>query len=72
MHHARHHDTARLCQCLQPRRDIDAVAVDIALLYDDIAQVYPDAKSEPPILRLWGGIPCYLDLSVRPREMRVF
>ena len=63
MHHARHHDSAWLCQCLQPSRDIHPIAVDVALFDDHVTQVYPDAKSEPPILRLPDVIPCYLRLT---------
>jgi hypothetical protein len=42
---ARHTDPARLGDRLEPGRDIDTVAVDIAMLDDDVAKV--DADSEP-------------------------
>ena len=37
-------DPARFCQSLEPRRDIDAVAVDVAILHDDVAGI--DANAE--------------------------
>src|SRR5262249_51940814 len=42
---------AGLGQALQPVGDVDAVAMDIFLLDDHIAQVDADAKDEPAILR---------------------
>jgi hypothetical protein len=72
MHHARHYDSAWLCQCLQPRGHIHAIAIDIALLDDHVTQVYPDAKSEPPILRLPDVIPCYLRLKVQSTFRRFY
>ena len=37
-------DPAWIGQRFEPRRDIDAVAVDVVLVDDDIADVDPDAK----------------------------
>ncbi len=45
-HRARDRDTAGIGQALQPRRDIDAVAIHRAVgLLDDVAQVNTDAKT---------------------------
>ena len=43
-------DAARLGQPFQPRRDIDAVAEDVAVLDDDVAQVDADAELDAPVL----------------------
>jgi len=47
---ARDADAARRRQPLQPRRDVDAVAVNIAAVGDHVAEIDPDAKSEAPLL----------------------
>jgi hypothetical protein len=38
-------DPAGLGQAFEPSRDIDAVAKDVALVDDDVAEIYPDADS---------------------------
>ena len=43
---ARHHHAARLGQLLQPRGDIDAIAIDIAVHQHHIAQIDPDAEHQ--------------------------
>ena len=43
-HRLRNGDAARLCQALEPCRDVDPVAVDVVAFDDDIAEVYADAK----------------------------
>jgi hypothetical protein len=40
-------DAAWLSEGLEPRRDVDAIAEDIAGLEDDIAKIDPDAKGDP-------------------------
>ena len=46
---------ARLRNALKPRGDIDAVAHQVAVaLLDDVADVYPDAKFDAPVLRHAG------------------
>jgi hypothetical protein len=47
---ARDADAAGLRQCLQSRRDVDAVAVDVVAIGDDIAEVDPDAKRDAFVL----------------------
>jgi len=47
---ARDADAARRRQCLQPRRDVDAVAVNIAAVGDHVAEIDPDAKAKAPLL----------------------
>jgi hypothetical protein len=39
-------DAARLGQRFEPRRDIDAVSIDIVPLGDDVAEVHPHAEFE--------------------------
>src|SRR5262245_52067964 len=45
---------ARLGDALQARRDVDAVAENIVLLDDDVADMYADAELDPPVLRQIG------------------
>ena len=42
-------DRARLGEAFEPRRDIDVVAVDIALVDNDIACVYANAEPYPAV-----------------------
>jgi hypothetical protein len=46
MHLAREADAAGFGQLLQPHRQIDAIAVEIAVFDDDLAEVDPDAQLE--------------------------
>ena len=48
--HSRDADAARLCQCLQPRGDVDAVAVDVVAIDDDVAQVDPNPGDDAVVL----------------------
>ena len=54
VHRARYADAARLGQCLQPRRDIDAVAEDVVVLDNDVAEIDADAERDTPILGQLG------------------
>src|SRR5262249_16819972 len=45
---------AGIGQSLDPRRDIDAVAINIVALDDDIAKIDPDPKLEPLVDRDTG------------------
>jgi hypothetical protein len=48
VHRLRDHHTAGFTQCLQPRGDVDSVAIDAAIrLLEDVAQVHADAKGKP-------------------------
>ena len=47
-------DTARLGDALEPRGDVDAVAEDIVVVDDDVADVDADAKFDPLVLRHVG------------------
>jgi hypothetical protein len=47
---ARDADPARRCHCLQPRRDVDALAVNVIAIGDHVAEIDADAKSEAPLL----------------------
>src|SRR5215470_16525453 len=44
-HRARDADAARCRQPLQPRRDVDAVAINVAAVGNHVAEIDPDAKS---------------------------
>jgi hypothetical protein len=44
-------NAARLGQRLQPRRDIDSVAEDVATIDDDVTEIDADAKADAPRLR---------------------
>ena len=46
---ARNQDAARLGECFQPRCHIDAIAVNIILIADDVADVDADAKFDATI-----------------------
>jgi len=48
-------DAAGLRQCLQPRRDIDAVAVNVTAIGDDIAKIDPDPKRDSFVLGFHGS-----------------
>src|SRR5437899_3582543 len=37
-------DSARFGQCFETRRDIDAIPIDVPVIDDDVAEVYPDAE----------------------------
>ena len=41
---------AGLCERLQPRRDIDAVAEDVVAIDDDVAEIDPDPEPDPAVL----------------------
>jgi hypothetical protein len=43
---ARDADAARPRQPLQPHRDVDAVAINIAAIGDHVAEIDPDAKAQ--------------------------
>src|SRR5207245_5866759 len=49
-HDAADADAARLGQGFEPCRDIDAVAVDVALVDDDVAQIDADAELDAALL----------------------
>jgi hypothetical protein len=53
---ARHHQAAWLGQLLQPRRDIDAIAIDIAIHQRHIAQIEPNPKHNALGLRQSGVV----------------
>jgi hypothetical protein len=44
---------ARVCQCLQPSRDIDPVAENVALIDDDVAEIDADPEADALLL---GGV----------------
>src|SRR5262249_6943369 len=45
---ARDANPAGFCQLLQPRRDIDSIAIAVLALDDDLAEVDPDAHMDAP------------------------
>ena len=61
-HRARDAKAAGLRQRLQPRRNIDAVAVDVAAVGDHVAEIDPDAKGNAFVLG-------HLRVAVRHRPL---
>jgi hypothetical protein len=51
-HGFRTSDSTRYCQALQPNRKIDAVAVEVITIDDDVAKIYTHSKLETFILRV--------------------
>ena len=51
---ARNANAARLRQRFEPGRDVDAVAVDVAVLDDDVAEIDADAEFDPLRARASG------------------
>src|SRR5690242_2137122 len=51
MNHVRNADAARLGETLQPRRDVNAVPVNLLALDHHIAKVDADAELHPALLR---------------------
>jgi len=47
-------DPAGLGDALEPSGDIDAIAVDVAVLDNDVAEVHPDPEGDASILRCLG------------------
>ena len=60
MHLAGNAEAARLGQGLEPRRDVDAIAIDVRAFADDVAEVDADAQQDAACLR---------DLGVRCRHL---
>ena len=50
-HRAGHGDAARPGDALDARRDVDAVAIDVVVLEDDVAEMDADAEFDAPVLR---------------------
>jgi hypothetical protein len=44
-------DAARLCNYLQPHGDVDAIAENIVVIDDDVADMDADAEFDPLVLR---------------------
>nr|WP_287291789.1 hypothetical protein [Mesorhizobium sp.] len=49
-------DAARVCQLLEPGRDIDALAIPVLALDDHLAKIDPDPDPDPLVLGN-GGVP---------------
>ncbi len=64
-------DAARLGQALQARGDVDAVAVDVAAVLDDVAEVDADAEGDAPALGQRGVARAELGLHGHRRGERV-
>ncbi|MBB4189648.1 hypothetical protein GGE07_006344 [Sinorhizobium terangae] len=52
-HSGRYGDSAWPCNPLQPRRDVHAVAEDVAILQDDVSQINADPELNAVIRRNW-------------------
>ena len=64
LHPRRDADAAGLGQSFEPRRDIDAVAKDVAVLDDDVADIDADAKLDAVVGRYAGVAPGHLALHL--------
>jgi len=53
------HDATGLGEFLQPRRDVDPVAKDVAILDDDVSLVDADPELDPAVGRD-GGLRCVI------------
>ena len=51
VHHPADADATRLRQGFETCRDVDAISIDIVLVEDDVAEIDPDAKFDPLLLR---------------------
>ena len=62
---AGHKNTARVRQGLEPRRDVDTVAVQIAAFHNHVAEVDTDAQHDLSVIRQShiGGLHCFLQLD---------
>src|SRR5262245_48429348 len=57
-HGARDHNATDFCVGLQPRGDVDAGAVDVVILDDDVGDVDGHAESDAPVLGLASFARC--------------
>ena len=64
VHGAGYADAAGLAHLLQPRRDVDAVAVDVVALDHHIAEVNADAELKAPLLGQVGVAPTEIVLDL--------
>ncbi|MCY1231172.1 hypothetical protein D9M72_436100 [compost metagenome] len=64
-HRGGHADAADIGQLLDARGDVDAVAEDVVVLEDDVAEIDADAEFDPPVLRHVAVAPLHalLDLD---------
>jgi hypothetical protein len=56
---------------LEPGCDIDAVSEQVVRSDDHVADIYPDAKEDPAVLRIVGGLPIYAILKLHRRPHRL-
>ena len=70
-HDAADADPAGLGQGFEPCGDIDAVAVDVVLIADDVAEIDADAELDPPLRRDGGVAHGHLALHVDRAAHRI-
>ena len=70
-HDAADADAARARQRLEAGGDVDAVAIDVLPVLDDVAEIDADAKLDPPVGRLLGVAQRHLALHVDGAAHRV-
>src|SRR5258708_7138219 len=71
-HHGGYRDAAWLGDALDPRRDIDAVAIDVTVLENDVADIHPDAKLDSPLFRHIDVPFAHLTLYFRCAGYRIY
>jgi hypothetical protein len=70
-HHPADADAAGLGKRLQPRGDIDAVAVDVALVDDDVADIDAHAKLDTPVTGRASIAPGHVTLDIDGAAHRI-
>ena len=55
-------NSARLGDAFEPRRDVDAIAVDVAVFDNDVAKVHTDPEGDPSVLWCPGIAASHLPL----------
>jgi hypothetical protein len=71
LHPARNADPTRFREALQTRRHIHAVAVDVAAVDDDIADIDPNTELDPLVLRRVGIAPKHAALYLDGTAQRI-
>jgi hypothetical protein len=64
-------DPARLGQSFESRRDVNTIAIDVAAVLDDVAEIDPDTELDAPLLRLSGVTLGHLVLNFNGATYRI-
>ena len=69
-HCCAHENAARLGHRLQPRRDVDAIAKHVVIVFDDIAEIDADTELERSFGEAGLDFDCRIKRLVHARECR--